>query len=30
VDLLAMPEADEIEFEAPRLIGSLHQPANLD
>jgi hypothetical protein len=29
VDLLAMPEAAEIEFEAPRLIGDLHKQADL-
>lgn len=29
VDLLAMPNADEIEFEAPRLGGSLHRAADL-
>src|SRR5947209_18986910 len=28
-DLLAMPEAAEIEFEAPRLAGHLHEPADL-
>ena len=28
-DLLAMPEAAEIEFEPPRLAGHLHQPADL-
>ncbi len=29
VDLLAMPNADEIEFEPPPLPGSLHQAADL-
>jgi prevent-host-death family protein len=29
VDLLAMPNADEIEFEPPRLLGSLHHLADL-
>jgi prevent-host-death family protein len=29
VDLLAMPEAAEIEFEPPRLAGHLHEPADL-
>jgi prevent-host-death family protein len=29
VDLLAMPNADEIEFEPPRLPGSLHRVADL-
>ena len=28
-DLLAMPEAAEIEFEPPRLIGHLHKPTEL-
>ena len=28
-DLLAMPEAAEIEFEAPRLTGNLHERADL-
>src|SRR5207302_1465916 len=28
-DLLAMPEAAEIEFEPPRLAGHLHEPADL-
>ena len=28
-DLLAMPEAAEIEFEPPRLIGDLHEQADL-
>lgn len=28
VDLLAMPEGDEIEFEPPRLSGSLHRLAD--
>jgi prevent-host-death family protein len=28
VDALAMPDADEIEFEPPRLGGSLHRPAD--
>jgi prevent-host-death family protein len=28
-DLLAMPEAAEIDFEPPRLTGKLHRPANL-
>jgi prevent-host-death family protein len=26
---LAMPEAAEVEFEAPRLTGNLHEPADL-
>ena len=29
VDLLAMPEAAEIGFEPPRLVGDLHEPADL-
>lgn len=29
VDLLAMPEATEIEFEAPRLDKELYKPADL-
>jgi prevent-host-death family protein len=29
VDLLAMPNADEIEFEPPRLPGSLQRVADL-
>ncbi len=29
VDLLAMPDADSVEFEAPRLTGSLLQAADL-
>ena len=29
LELLAMPEAAEIEFEAPRLSGDFHRPANL-
>jgi prevent-host-death family protein len=28
VDALAIPDADEIEFEPPRLGGSLHRPAD--
>jgi prevent-host-death family protein len=28
-DMLAMPEAAEIEFEAPRLEGNFHYPADL-
>jgi prevent-host-death family protein len=28
-DLLGMPESAEIEFEPPRLMGKLHQPADL-
>ena len=28
-DLLAMPEAAEIEFEPPRLVGDLHEQADL-
>ncbi len=28
-DLLAMPEAAEIEFEPPRLAWHLHEPADL-
>jgi hypothetical protein len=28
-DLLAMPAAAEIEFEAPRLQGNLHESADL-
>jgi prevent-host-death family protein len=28
VDALALPDADEIEFEPPRLGGSLHRPAD--
>lgn len=30
VDLLAMPGAEGIEFEPPRLQGDFHRPANLD
>jgi prevent-host-death family protein len=30
VDLLAVPGADEIEFEPPRLSGSFHHPADFD
>lgn len=29
VDLLAMQQAAEIEFESPRLVGDLHEPADL-
>ncbi len=29
VDLLAMPMADKIEFEPPRLTGELYRPADL-
>ena len=29
VDLLALPEAADIDFEAPRLDGDLHRPADL-
>ena len=29
VELLAMPEAAEIEFEPPQLRGDLHEPADL-
>lgn len=29
VDLLAMPDAAEIDFEPPRLGGKLYQPADL-
>ena len=29
VDLLSMPAAAEIEFEPPRLMGKLHEPADL-
>jgi hypothetical protein len=29
VDLLGMPNADEIEFDPPRLGGSLHRAADL-
>lgn len=28
VDLLAMPDGDEIEFEPPRLSGDLHRPVD--
>jgi hypothetical protein len=28
-ELLAMPEADDIEFEPPRLTGRMHEPAEL-
>jgi prevent-host-death family protein len=28
-ELLAMPEAAEIDFEPPRLVGDLHEPADL-
>ena len=30
LDLLAMPGADKVEFEPPRLSGNLHHPADLD
>lgn len=29
VDLLALPEADEIDFDPPRLDSDLHRPADL-
>ena len=29
VELLAMPGADQIDFEAPRLSGELYRPADL-
>jgi len=29
IDLLAMPNADKIEFDPPRLGGSLHRAADL-
>jgi prevent-host-death family protein len=29
VDLLAMPQAADIEFEPPHMIGILHEPADL-
>lgn len=29
VDLLAMPNAEEVEFEPPRLHAALHRPADL-
>jgi len=29
VDLLAMPEASEFEFEVPRMDGELYRPADL-
>jgi hypothetical protein len=29
MDLLAMPDAAEIEFEPPRLQGKLYRPADL-
>jgi hypothetical protein len=29
LDLLAMPEAAEIEFEPPRLSGDFHRPVDL-
>ena len=29
LDLLAMPDAAEVEFEPPRLSGNLHRPAGL-
>ena len=29
VDLLAMPQAADVEFEPPRMIGILHEPADL-
>jgi len=28
-ELLAMPEAAEIDFEPPRLAGNLHEPPDL-
>lgn len=28
-DLLAMPEAADMEFEPPRLTGKIHKPADL-
>ena len=30
VELLAMPEVADIEFEPPRLVGSLFQPVDLE
>ena len=29
VDLLAMPQAADVEFEPPHMIGILHEPADL-
>jgi prevent-host-death family protein len=29
VDLLAMPQAADVEFEPPHVIGILHEPADL-
>jgi hypothetical protein len=29
LDLLAIPDAAEVEFEPPRLSGTLHRPADL-
>jgi prevent-host-death family protein len=29
VDLLAMPQAADVEFEPPHMIGVLHEPADL-
>ena len=29
VDLLAMPQAADVEFEPPHMIGLLHEPADL-
>ena len=29
VDLLAMPQAADVEFEPPHMIGTLHEPADL-
>jgi prevent-host-death family protein len=29
LDLLAMPDAAQVEFEPPRLSGNLHPPADL-
>lgn len=30
IDLLAMPGAEDVEFDPPRCEGILHRPANLD
>jgi prevent-host-death family protein len=29
IDMLAMPRAEDIEFDAPRLTGELYRPADL-
>lgn len=29
IDMLAMPDVKEIEFDPPRLVGDFHRPADL-